>query len=233
MLQLEGEAKAAGYMSEIPVNLKATLGADYIVGWSSVYSIASRYSIGPSLYTFDPQDAVNSVITVGKKVTSKAKMVFPFDQGQPIVENWGEYSKDISPIWGHLAGVRYGFIIPNTTLFMAIGYHAGIHSGLGYKITQDDGGQCAGGCPYEASDMYNYFWLFDVNDMLTSADPWSVEPISYGKWSHPYDKGGIHKIGGGAFDSETNTLYLALTKAGKVGKYDSPPLILGYKVKGK
>jgi hypothetical protein len=31
MLQLEGEAKAADYMSEIPNNLKSTLNADYIV----------------------------------------------------------------------------------------------------------------------------------------------------------------------------------------------------------
>jgi hypothetical protein len=234
MLQLEGEAKAAGYMSEIPANLKANLGADYLVGWSSVYSIASRYSIGPSLYTFDPQDAIESVLTVDRKVTSQAKMVFPFDQGKPIVENWGEYSKEISPVWAHLAGVRYGFIIPNTTLFMAIGYHAGIHSGLGYKIIQDGAsGPCAGGCPYDPTDMYNYFWLFDVNDMIAADEPSSVQPISYGKWSHPYDKSGIHKIGGGAFDSLTNTLYLSLQKAGKVGQYDSPPIVIAYKVEAK
>ncbi|GAA0413183.1 hypothetical protein GCM10009133_21910 [Cocleimonas flava] len=231
MLQIQGGARSAGYMSKIPANLVSTLGSEYLVGWASNHSITSRYSQGPSLNLFDPQDAVDADIAVDNTVAVQPKMVFPFEDGKQIVADSNEYKLDISPIWGPVSKAKYGFIIPGTSLFMAVGSHGGIHSGIGYKITQDNGNLCGGPCTYEADDNYNYFWLFDVNDMLTAEDPWLVQPISYGKWSHPYDKAGKHNILGASYDDATSTLYMTLSNAGQVGTYDRPPLILAYKVK--
>ncbi|WP_299875553.1 hypothetical protein [uncultured Cocleimonas sp.] len=231
MLQIQGGARSAGYMSKIPANLVSTLGSEYLVGWASNHSITSRYSQGPSLNLFNPQDAVDADITVDNTVAVEAKMVFPFEDGKQIVADSNSYKLDISPIWGPVSKAKYGFIIPGTSLFMAVGSHGGIHSGIGYKITQDNGNLCGGPCTYEADDNYNYFWLFDVNDMLTAEDPWLVQPISYGKWSHPYDKAGKHNILGASYDDATSTLYMSLSNAGQVGTYDRPPLILAYKVK--
>jgi hypothetical protein len=233
MLQLQGGAKAAGYMSKVPSELVESLGTEYIVGWASNYSITGRYSQGPSLYSFTPESAINAVITVDRKINTEALMVFPAESGKELVDGGTEYKQQIDPIWSPLAKAKYGFIVPGTSIFMAIGYNGGIHSGTGYKITQDNGNVCAGGCAYGHDDYYNFFWLFDINEMLEAEQPWMVRPISYGKWSHPYDSGGSKAVNGATFDHNTSTLYLSLNGAGKAGNYDFPPLIVAYKVEAK
>jgi hypothetical protein len=233
MLQIDGGAKAAGYISKIPAELIDKVGAEYLIGWASNYSITSRYSQGPSLYRFEPNQAIDTVLTVDRTIDTDPLMVFPLFEGQQLVEGGNQYTSEISPIWGPVSTAKYGLIIPGTTYFLAIGQHSGIHSGVGYKITQDNGRLCGGPCPYDSEDVYNYFWIFDVNDMLKAEQPWLVRPITSGKWGHPFDKGGAHGVIGGTYDDEKNILYLALSSAGQTGNYDRPPLIVSYKVKAK
>nr|WP_297348002.1 hypothetical protein [uncultured Glaciecola sp.] len=233
LLQIDGGALAAGYMSKVPDELVSALGGEYIVGWASNYSITSRYSQGPSLYIFNPQESLDAVVTVDKEISTTPIMVFPLEPGKELVPGGSEYKMEISPIWGPLSKVKYGFIVPGTELFMAIGGSGGIHSGIGYKITQDNGDHCDGQCTYEAKDNYNYFWLFNINDMLNASEPWLVKPVSYGKWSHPYDNGGEHSVTGATYNQESSTLYMTLDKAGQVGDYDTPPLILAYRIELK
>lgn len=233
MLKLEGAAKAAGYMSKVPAELVDTLGTEYLVGWASNYSITSRYSQGPSLYRFNPRDAIDAEVTLDTHIATEPLMVFPLAEGTQLVEGGNEFKEDISPIWGPGSQAMYGFIVPNTHYFLAVGRSGGLHSGYGYKITQDNGNLCGGPCPYESADVYNYYWLFDINDMLTAEEPWLVRPVSYGKWSHPYDESGAHVVIGGTFDEQRNMLYLALSGAGQVANYDRPPLIVGYQIAAK
>jgi hypothetical protein len=233
MLQLEGFARAAGYMSKVPDESIELLGGDYISGWASNYSITSRYSQGPSMYVIDPQEIINATPTVTREIKSSILMSFPLSEGKSLVPDGDRYLKDISPIWGPVAQARYGFIVPGTSLFMVIGSHGGIHSGVGYKITQDGGNVCGGGCTYEASDNYNFFWLFDINDITTAENSWEVQPISYGKWSHPYDNSGGNMVKGATYDHVNKKLYISLDNAAKVGTYDRPPMILAYKVQSK
>lgn len=103
----------------------------------------------------------------------------------------------------------------------------GVESGIGYKITQDDGNVCGGYCAYAADDESNAYWLFDVNDILAAHDVHLPRPYASGSWSLPFDEDGQHPIIGGTFDSATSTLYLALGDAGQVGTYDRPPLLRG------
>ena len=233
MLQIEGEAKAAGYMSKVPLDSKEKVGSEYVIGWASNYSITSRYSQGPSLYRFSPNQALALTSSGDRIVDTEPLMVFPLAEGTQLVEGGDEYKLDISPIWGPVAQARYGFIIPDSTYFLVLGSHSGLHSGIGYKITQDNGNLCGGPCPYQNTDMYNYFWIFDINDMVDAEEPWLVRPISYGKWSHPYDKKGGNQVLGGAYDDENSILYIALSSAAKVDRYDNPPLIISYQVKAK
>jgi len=233
MLQIDGGAKAAGYISKVPTELVDVIGSEYLIGWASNYSITSRYSQGPSFYRFKPSQAIDAVLSVDRTIDSDPLMVFPLLEGKQLVEGANNYTLDISPIWGPVSTVKYGFIIPDTTYFLAIGKHAGIHSGVGYKITQDNGKVCSGPCPYSRDDVYNYFWIYEINDMLKAEHPWSVEPISYGKWSHPYDKNGTRQVLGGTYDEEDNILYLSISDAAQVGTYDRPPLIISYKVIAK
>jgi hypothetical protein len=233
MLQLEGEAKASGYMSLIPENWQEAFGGKYLAGWASNYSITSRYSQGPSLYVFDPEEAVFTADMNNRAVQSTPKMVFSLEEGKTLVVDGDVVKRDISPIWGPQAKARYGFIVPDSDIFMVIGSHEGIHSGIGYKITQDNGSLCGGSCPYEAADKYNYFWLFDVNEILNAENPHSIQPISYGKWSHPYDNEGQFRIKGAVFDHTIDRLFVTIELAGSVGNYDYAPLIVTYQLTAK
>jgi hypothetical protein len=233
MLQLDGKATAAGYMFKVPTELRERIGSEYITGWATNNAIVSRYSHGPSLYRFKPEQAVDAVLSVDRTIDTDALMVFPYSEDKQLVQGSDLYTLDVSPIWGPVTHAPYGFIIPGTTYFLAIGRHTGIHSGIGYKITQSNGNICAGPCSFDSDDVYNYFWIFDVEDMLNAAKPWLVQPITYGKWSHPYDKNGTRGVIGGTFDDQHNVLYLTISGAAQIGAYDTPPLIIGYKVKAK
>jgi hypothetical protein len=233
MLQIDGKARAAGYMFKVPSEWQEKIGSEYLTGWATNNAIVSRYSHGPSLYRFKPQQAIDAVISVDRTIDTKPLMVFPYSTDKQLVPGSDLYTLDISPIWGPVTQAQYGFIIPGTSYFLAIGSHTGLHSGIGYKITQDNGIVCAGPCSYKSADVYNYFWIFDVNEMLEADEPWLVQPVTYGKWSHPYDNKGKNRVIGGTYDNQKNTLFLTINGAAKIGIYDTPPLIIAYKVKGK
>ncbi len=52
--KLEGAARVAGFMAHLPSPWAERLGAPALAGWASNYSIVSRYSVGPTLFAFDP-----------------------------------------------------------------------------------------------------------------------------------------------------------------------------------
>ena len=134
-----------------------------------------------------------------------------------------------SPVWNFLSNGVYGFIAPGTRTFVVVGSSGGIDSGIGYKITQDDGRLCGGYCSYAASDNYSYYWLFDLDEILAAGSPSEPRPYAYGRWDVPFGSPGRVVIGG-AFDSAGRVLYVALSNAGQVGTYDRPPLILTFRV---
>jgi hypothetical protein len=117
----------------------------------------------------------------------------------------------------------YGFIVPGTRTFAVFGSSGGVDSGIGYKITQDDGTLCGGYCSHQAADHYNYYWFFDLETILAAPAPYELRPYAFGRWSVPFDDNGRHSIIGGAFDHQHSMLYLALSGAGQVGTYDRPP----------
>jgi len=56
--------------------------------------------------------------------------------------------------------------LTGTRTYAVFGYSSGHNSGIDYKATQDDGAACHGPCSYEAADIDNYYWLFDMNDLM-------------------------------------------------------------------
>jgi hypothetical protein len=93
--------------------------------------------------------------------------------------------------------------------------------------------ECGGGCPYEPNDYYNYYWMYDVEEMAVAKNPWEVRPYAYGVWDIPFIKNREwHRIIGGTVGTD-GILYVALGHAGQVGEYDRPPLILTFDLGGK
>lgn len=223
---LNGAAHAAGYLSPIPAEWRERFNSEYLTGWSSVNSIISRYSYGPTLFTFNIADLMNGMSKSGP-VQTVPFMNFSFNDQNFITPPSGDPGQDL---WNYLSKGIYGFIVPGTRTFAVFGSTGGIASGVGYKITQDNGNLCGGYCAYQASDYSNYYWFFDVEEILSAEKVYSPRPYAYGKFSVPFDDEGSHKIIGGTFDETSGMLYLALQSAGQVGQYDRPPLIVGYKM---
>ena len=117
---------------------------------------------------------------------------------------------------------------------MVVGTHAGLHGGVGYKIIQEgESKACAGSCATKKGDSYNYFWLYDVNDIVNAANPWDARPFSYGKWMMPFNKynGDLAAIIGATFDSDSNRLYINLSGAGQSSKYGHPSMVVTFEIK--
>lgn len=237
--RLEGAAQTGGYMAPIPAPYQDSFGADFLVGWSSVYSITSRYSIGPSLWTFDPRQVIDSDLAPGEIVQATPHLNFPFsdhmlDLRAVEYAPQGELGpfEPASSLWNIKSRGRYGFIIPGSRTFAVLGSSAGLENGIGYKAVQDDGNLCGGPCPYTAADRYNYYWLFDVDEILAASEVYEPRPYDFGVWSLPFDEGGEHQVVGATFDPDGGVLYVGLGGAGQVGDYDKVPLILTFKIAG-
>jgi hypothetical protein len=225
--ELTGAARAAGYMAPVPEAWQAPLGGTHLAGWSSVYSIISRYSVGPSLWIFDPVDITSTAAGAQGPVAATPLMNFDYGAGHYLAPDALDAQEgSASDLWNFLSRGVYGFIVPGTRTFAVFGSSGGVDSGIGYKITQDDGNLCGGYCSYAADDNYNYYWFFDLDEILAADEVYEPRPYEYGRWSVPFDDGGAHEIRGGAFDPASRRLYLALEGAGQVGDYDYTPLIV-------
>jgi len=231
--ELEGRAHAGGYLSPVPTEWQSMVGGTHVTGWSAVTSIISRHSVGPSLFVFDPRTITDSPDGSSGPIATRRWMDFPHADRHYLGADALTVQEGSAPaLWNFLSGAVYGFIVPGTRTFAAFGSSGGVDSGIGYKIHSEDwpDGSCGGYCAYDRDDYYNYYWFFDLNDIVGAANPWDPRPYAYGRWSLPFDGQGRFGISGGAFDPEEKVLYLSLSNAGQRGEYDRPPLILGYRL---
>ena len=218
-------------MAGIPAEWQQAFGGEYLTGWSSVHSIISRYSVGPSLWVFDPHDMTDAPVGAQGPVAATPFMNFGYGDGQFVADDALQNQQgSASPVWNYLSRGVYGFIVPGTRTFAVFGSSGGVDSGIGYKITQDDGNLCGGYFSYAAADNYNYYWLFDLEEILAAGGVSEPRPYALGRWTVPFGDHPGHPIIGGAFDPVGRVLYVALGNAGQVSTYDRPPLILSYGV---
>jgi hypothetical protein len=149
--RLQGAANCAGYMGQIPPEFQARFGgAEFYTGWSSVYSILSRYSLGPSFWTFRPDD-MRMMLTQPKKVITTTPWInYGYSNGNrshwlsPRATEWADQGTSgpfvpSDKLWNPLSQGMYGFFIPSTRTWCVIGTTAGLESGIGYKAIQSNG----------------------------------------------------------------------------------------------
>ncbi len=260
--ELNGAAHIAGWMSPVPTEWQNILGGNYIAGNSSKYPIAGRQSMGPSAFIFDPSNLSGTPSGIIPTVT-----LLDFDITNPLYADYSSYvnahynvfeTNGTTPFSGHtsedlgvIAGTNnlwtsesqasYGFIVPGSRTYMTLGSSGGHMSGIGYKATQNDGNLCGGPCPYDANDQYNYYWLWDINDLVEvkngTKQPYEIRPYTYGVFDVPFQTdiftGGTpehHPVYGGTYDTDSELLYLTVYDAGSISQYERIPLILAYKI---
>ncbi len=228
--QLDGAARASGWISEVPEYWQDALGGTHLVGHSSGIPINGRSSIGPSAYALDADDIVGASSS-DPALSSSTLLEFSLDNRLHDDLSNADLDNDL---WTHLSSAAFGFIVPGSRTYVTVGASGGHESGIGYKITQDDGNLCGGYCSYEAADVVNQYWLWDLDDLLDvragSIAAHSVRPYAYGEFPQPFQAGSyLNPIGGGSFDATTGTLYLSLQGANNtVGTYSNPPIIVAY-----
>lgn len=258
---IQGEAHLAGWISAIPLEWQNTLDGEYLAGNSSKYPINSRSPMGVSAFVFDPSDLVNNTSGVIPSTT-----LLDYDLDNPLYADYDSYAnahynlvevngntdpghtfEDADAIvgnnilWTSESQASFGFIVPGTRTYMSIGSSGGHNSGIGYKATQNNGNLCGGPCPYDADDVYNYYWLWDLDDLLDvkngTIEPYEVRPYDSGELTVPlqyddyYSAPEFHPIIGGDFDPVSGILYLTLYDGGASGSpYSTNPAVVAYRI---
>lgn len=227
---VEGAAHAAGWISEIPPEWSNYLNGSHIFGFASNVAINTRLSMGPSAFSVNLKNK-STLYKPGK--ISSIKLIDYDLQHLLHPDLFNEYGKN--NLWNEVSTAVYGFIIPGTSTYMVVGTNGSLKSKVGYKITQDNGYECSGPCPYNHLDNYNYYWMYDVFDMLSVLDgrlkPYEVKPYQYGKFDVPFQYNLYHKknvfndISGAVYNKIRHELYISINGAGQTGVYDYPPLI--------
>lgn len=255
----EGAAHTAGWISEIPSEWQADLGGDYLTGNSSKYPINVRSTMGTSAFSFNSSDFEG--VEAGNISTTT---LLDFDLTNPIYADYESYEfpsynlieangslefehtfEDADAIvgendlWTDESQASFGLIIPGTSSYLTIGSSGGHTSGIGYKPMQNNGSVCPGPCPYDTSDYHNYYWLWDVNDLLAVKNgfknEYEIRPYAYGQFNIPFQidelsgEPEFHKILGGAYNAQEGLIYLAIEDGSAIdGMFDKAPLIIAY-----
>ncbi|MGC1516226.1 MAG: T9SS type A sorting domain-containing protein [Maribacter sp.] len=225
-----GAGHTSGWISPIPEAWKSILEGSHITGQSSGIPIISRLSVGPSAFAFEMSDALTATTSIATKT------LLDFNLAEPLQSDLSNDSKT-NEVWTHLSRATYGFVVPGTRTYLTIGNSGGHESGVCYKCTQDNGNLCGGYCPPQAQDAYQYYWLWDMNDLVAVKEgrllAHEVTPYDYGKFNSPFQAGGSKDIGGGSFDPSTGNLYLSIQSGDtEQGTYARPPVITVYNVNG-
>lgn len=205
---------AAGYITDVPSVWQKIIGSKHIMGWASNYSINSRYSIGPSIFSFNIEDVLRSNRLLSEGVNLKVWMNFPYsyDGEMQLTPSGNDVSAPVSEdtaLWNVLSRGMIGFIVPGSKTFAVFGYSGGFEAGISYK-TPTDGRSCPGSCPNREDDKANYYWFFNLDDILNAKKVYDPRPYAFGKISVPFDDHGSHQISGASFDPIDKTLYLSL-----------------------
>ena len=124
--------------------------------------------------------------------------------------------------------------MPGTRSYLTLGYSGGHVSGVCYKCTQDSGNLCGGYCAPDDDDYYQFYWLWDLNDLMAvitgELQPHEVRPYDYGTFDTPFQTS-QRQLGGGSFDPATGLLYLTVQRADRAqGTYANPPVVVAYQV---
>jgi len=137
-------------------------------------------------------------------------------------------------IWTILSKVGTGFVVGDT--YVCLGSSAGHEHGIGYRIKNDHGYQSSGPLPYIQDDTSQFYWLFDMNDLVrvkkAEIEPHEVLPYEYGPFKSPLTglsnfarQDGRNPVIGGTFDPICKRVYFSLR-----GADGYKPVIVAYDV---
>jgi len=222
--ELEGAARASGWITPLPQKWQYILNSKYLVGHASNYPIFSRLSIGPSLFLFNKNDLNQSVIPT--------RELLGFSLKNPLEKDI--YNVREKTTWTANSRAVFGFILPDLPIYYTLGTSAGNKYGVGYKLKRSAGKSCPGQCPIDPTDIYNYYWTWSLNELfkvdMGEKKSFNIRPSMHGSMEfideHP-------SILGADFDYKNNLLYILLGGLDKESlNYEPLPIVKVFKYLG-
>ena len=225
-----------GYMTNLPVEWQSRLGGPALTGQCCI-PIASRTSYGPGAFGFDPSG-------ISRNGSVPASPLVYYTQDHTTLGSW----EGANPVYGGTTAMGGVAVIAGTRTALFIGRTgtgpfcyghgvddqalAGTYASDGvlncYDPTSRDKGMHA--FPYRYQ-----IWAYDLGDFAAvkagTKQPWDVVP--YGVWPFdlPYPEQSAVRIGGVAYDSKQQMLYVAQMRADKDG-FSIRPIVHALKVTG-
>jgi hypothetical protein len=241
MMKLSWRAHVVSWISRIPEEWRSLIWWDYMAWSSSSFPISWRASTWPSWFSFQSQDILNFASWSEDTISSTKLLDFDLQHNLSKTESWW------APFWVHdnynelwdndlwtaVSWAEFGFIIPGTRTYATF-WSSGMHdTGGWYKITQTEGQLCGWPCATSKYDYYNYYWFWDVNDLIKVKqwliESYEVKPYEYGKFDIPYGDHD-HLIKWWSYDHVNEILYLNLHQAYQKSQYTKLPVIQWFKV---
>lgn len=232
--EIEAKNHAAGWMTPVPESLRQVLEADYIFGNASNLPINSRNSMGPSAFGVSSE----SLSFSDSRDLIPTETLLDFSINNQLHEDHYNEMGD-NDLWTEISKAFVGFIVPGTRTYAVFGSSAGHFYGIGYKIEQDTGNTCGGACSKVASDRYNYYWLWNIDDLLAvkrgEMEPYEPKPYEYGRFELPFEGvdsvRGPHLMTAAYYDYENQNVYFMLGGADRLqSQYETLPILLKYKI---
>lgn len=188
------DQNANGWITEVPSEWVTALGTSYLLCSCNLYANKNRYSIGPSVFSVDPQEIIDTP-ALGT-VSVSPFMNFPGTSNSIHLNKYptfnlfnadddtGDGPSQGNDMWTHETKGNAGFIIPGTRTYLFIGTSAGMGNapvtGLdsfcrykGYKygkppqnLDGSDGKNVNGYHSTLAYDYHPFYMMFDVNDFV-------------------------------------------------------------------
>ncbi len=130
----------------------------------------------------------------------------------------------VNDLWNFESEAATGFIVPGSRTYLVVGTNGGLRWGAGYKAYEFDRTKSEGPSPLDSADKDQYYWAFDMDEILAAANPYDVLPYDRGIWQSniwKIDQGQFNQpiglIMNGFFDNANRRLYLSHARIPKPG----------------
>lgn len=243
--QMTGAATNFGDVIPIPSEYQAANklnGTHCVVGGGASMGIDARKNMGISVWAFT-DTALTSETANDAAVTAHALADFPFAgdvaMGGFTQAQYSSGAVGTAPeIWNHISHSGGAFFVPGTRTLMVTGHNWTGQTEILYHGTALQGHLYAGYGPYDATDCDNWYWLYDVDDLIAVSQGLvaasSIAPYEHGAfYNSPFDNAFFEGdsiptslITGGMWDPTANIFYLN-SRRGAAGRFAGSPTFFG------
>jgi hypothetical protein len=190
-----------GYMTPVPANWQAALGATALTG-NCCLSILGRTSFGPAVFGFNPS-------TLSSSSPSSATPYVYYTQSNQAGGNQGPSYFD--PLFDGNTTIQGVWFVPGTRSVLLFGSVGTNSQEYGEPSSFNDTNRTGKGYHSLDGDYAYQVWAYDANDFVAVEDgqmqPWQLQP--YATWNLDFPQhNGTDYLGGVAFDPSTSRLYV-------------------------